>query len=133
MNNPNLAQDYRVRAVGRRKAIMSLMKEGLYADVIRECQEACELALKSMIREAGHPVPMLHDVSSKLREIQKDLPAPIKKNIAKICTISKQLRRDREMAFYGSEDITPSEFYTQEDATLALEQLDFILSLLPKA
>jgi hypothetical protein len=29
------------------------------------------------------------------------------------------LRRDRELAFYGAEDLTPSGFYTKEDAVSA--------------
>ncbi len=36
--------------------------------------------------------------------------------------ISRALRRDRELAFYGSEDLTPSEFYTEADAAAALGQ-----------
>ncbi len=132
MNNPNLAYDYRLRAKGRRKAIESLYQDGLYADTVRECQEACELALKSMIREAGHSVPLTHEVSAKLSEIVSDLPKNVRDNIEKICTISKSLRRDREIAFYGSEDITPSEFYVQSDAQTAISQLDFVLGLLPE-
>ncbi len=31
----------------------------------------------------------------------------------------RSLRRDRELAFYGSEDLTPSDFYTREDAAAA--------------
>ncbi|HKB79221.1 MAG TPA: hypothetical protein VKH35_05855 [Thermoanaerobaculia bacterium] len=32
---------------------------------------------------------------------------------------SRDLRRDRELAFYGAEDLTPSTFYSKKDATLA--------------
>jgi len=32
---------------------------------------------------------------------------------------SRMLRRDRELAFYGAEDLTPSGFYTREDAAAA--------------
>jgi hypothetical protein len=31
------------------------------------------------------------------------------------------LRRDRELAFYGAEDLTPTGFYTQDDAVAARE------------
>ena len=131
MTNPSLAKDYRLRARGRRKAIDTLFREKLYADVVRECQEACELALKSLIREAGHVVPMVHDVSAKLKEIEKDLPANVRKALAELVEISRQLRRDREIAFYGSEDITPSEFFEEKDAKQAMERLDRVLALLP--
>ncbi len=98
---------------------------------MRECQEACELALKSLIREAGHAVPMTHDVSTKLREIAVDLAPKARASLDRICEISKQLRRDREIAFYGSEDITPSEFFEKKDAQTALSQLDEVLAILP--
>ena len=129
MTNTKLGKDYIRRATGRRKAVQSLFDERLYADVVRECQEACELALKGLIREAGHSVPLVHDVSEKLRSIVKDLPKVAQLKLDRICEISKQLRRDRELAFYGSEDITPSEFYSLQDAKRAIEQLDEVLAV----
>jgi hypothetical protein len=63
MTNTKLIADYQNRARGRRKAIQTLLNEKLYADVVRECQEAAELVLKSFIREAGHSIPFTHDVS----------------------------------------------------------------------
>ena len=131
MNNPNLAKDYRLRARGRRKAINALYQEKLYADVVRECQEAAELALKSLIREAGHTVPFVHEVSQKLQEIKEDLGDPARQKLDRLCEISRSLRRDREISFYGSEDITPSEFYTDKDAQEAIAMLDEVLSVLP--
>lgn len=132
MTNSKLAQDYRFRARGRRRAIDILLQEGLYADVVRECQEAVELALKSWIRDSGHSVPLVHDVSQKLREIEGDLPVTLRPHLPRLCEISKSLRRDRELSFYGSEDITPSEFYEKKDAETAIAQLDEIIALLPK-
>ncbi len=38
---------------------------------------------------------------------------------ARLAAGSRMLRRDRELAFYGAEDLTPSGFYTREDATTA--------------
>jgi len=32
---------------------------------------------------------------------------------------SRTLRRDRELAFYGAEDFTPSAFYKRDDAVVA--------------
>ena len=65
MTNPKLAEDYRKRAIGRRNSILTLIADELFADAVRECQEAAELALKSIIRAAGHSVPFMHDVSPK--------------------------------------------------------------------
>ena len=130
MTNHKLADDYAKRARGRLVAVEALFKEKLYADVVRECQEACELGLKSLIRAAGHAVPMSHDVSGKLVEIKKDLSASIQSVLSRLCDISKSMRRDRELAFYGSEDITPSDFYTKEDATKAIKELKEVLKTL---
>ena len=43
--------------------------------------------------------------------------------------ISKQLRRDRELAFYGSEDLTPSDFYKREDAVEARTGADEVVRI----
>ena len=129
MTNPNLAADYKKRAKGRLEAIRVLFKHGLYADVVRESQEACELALKALIREAGHAVPMVHDVSQKLLEVKADLPTKVQTKLESLCNTSRDLRRDRELSFYGSEDITPSEFYRKEDAEKAVKQLEEVLSV----
>lgn len=132
MNNPKLGDDYIFRAHGRLKAVKTLFDEKLYADVVRECQESCELALKGLIRNAGHSVPHTHEVSQKLLEIKEDLPSEIVKNLPKLIQISKSLRRDRELSFYGSEDITPSEFYEEGHAKEAIDQLNEVLRLIPK-
>ncbi len=46
--------------------------------------------------------------------------------LAEMMRISKSLRCDRELAFYGSEDLTPSEFYTAQDASTALREAKWI-------
>jgi HEPN domain-containing protein len=131
MNNPRLGNDYIFRAHGRMKAIETLLQEKLYADVVRECQESCELALKGLIRNAGHSVPHTHEVSQKLLEIKSDLPQNILPHLNELTQISKSLRRDRELSFYGSEDITPSEFYEEHHALDAIKQLKVVLNLIP--
>jgi len=130
LTNIKLVKDYRLRARGRRKAVQALFEEKLYADVVRECQEASELALKSLIREAGHSVPMTHEVSGKLMEIKSDLPEIVLPHLKRLCEISKNLRRDRELAFYGSEDVTPSEFYEESHALQAILDLDEALAVI---
>jgi hypothetical protein len=39
--------------------------------------------------------------------------------VERLAAISRALRRDRELAFYGAEDLTPSSFYREEDARIA--------------
>ena len=130
MTNPKLAEDYRKRAIGRRNSILTLIADELFADAVRECQEAAELALKSIIRAAGHSVPFMHDVSPKLEEIKTDLPLAVQQKLTRLIEVSKHLRRDRELAFYGSEDITPGDFYSKKDALTALGMLDEVLEVL---
>jgi hypothetical protein len=43
---------------------------------------------------------------------------------------SRKLRRDRELAFYGSEDVTPSTFYTRGDAEEARAMAEEVFSAL---
>lgn len=130
MNNSSLAEDYKARAKIRRKMVEFLIKEHAYADAVRETQEATELALKALIRESGYAAPYSHDVSSTLIKITTDLPLIVQPHVERLCEISRNLRRDRELAFYGSEDVTPSEFYQEKDALNALAQLDEVLKIL---
>ena len=44
------------------------------------------------------------------------LPVEIHSDLEALAAISRQLRRDRELAFYGAEDLTPSGFYSRDDA-----------------
>lgn len=54
-------------------------------------------------------------------------------HLPRITEISRRLRRDRELAFYGSEDLTPSEFYKKEDAVLAQQEATWIVSTVEKS
>ena len=49
------------------------------------------------------------------------LPAELAAHIDDLAAISRDLRRDRELAFYGAEDLTPSTFYSRADAERALD------------
>jgi hypothetical protein len=43
----------------------------------------------------------------------------VKKDVHRLAEASRGLRRDRELAFYGAEDLTPSDFYRKADAVTA--------------
>lgn len=116
MTNPKLARDYLTRARKRLKAVALLFEEEAFADVVRESQEVVELLLKAVLRSFGIAVPFSHDLSESLAENASRFPAEVQALVPRWCEVSKQLRKDRELAFYGSEDITPSTFYTREDA-----------------
>ena len=121
MQNRGLVEDHIRRAGSRLKAIAVLMKEKSWADVVRECQEAVELTLKALLREALIEVPRIHDVSAILLENRDRLPGRALAEVEFLARVSKALRRDRELAFYGSEDLTPSDFYSEEDASQAFK------------
>jgi HEPN domain-containing protein len=119
MRNQDLAKDYIRRAAGRLRALDVLYEDGHWADVVREAQEVVELALKAALRAHGVEPPRLHDVSDVLLAERARLPAALVAEMDALVRISRELRRDRELAFYGAEDLTPSGFYSQADATKA--------------
>lgn len=129
MKNKALAKDYIERAGHRLAAVAVLMQRKSYADVVRESQEIVELCLKGMLRASNVDVPQLHDVSEILKKVRAKLPPSVRSHVEQIAKISRGLRRDRELAFCGSEDLTPSEFYQEGDAAQALEDASWIYSI----
>lgn len=119
MRNPDLARDYVRRAEIRLGALDVLFEAGSWADVVRESQEVVELALKGLLRAHGIAPPRVHDVSEVLEAERHRLPDRLGPEIAALVRTSRELRRDRELAFYGAEDLTPSGFYERPDAEKA--------------
>jgi HEPN domain-containing protein len=119
MHNPDLARDYVRRAVVRLEALDVLFDGESWADVVREAQEIVELTLKGLLRACGIDPPRIHDVSELLLNERDRLPADLRDGVEVLAEASRQLRRDRELAFYGAEDLTPSGFYSREDASRA--------------
>jgi len=128
VTNPTLARDYLDRARKRFKALGVLFEEEAFADVVRESQELVELVLKAVLRSFGIRVPLSHDVSEAFTEHAPRLPAEMTPLIPRWCAISKHLRKDRELAFYGSEDLTPSTFYSRADAAEAKSMAEEVLT-----
>lgn len=127
MHNRSLAADYVRRATVRLDAIDVLYRAESWADVVRESQEAVELALKGLLRSSRIDPPRIHDVSAVLLRERVRLPGPARAEVEKLALISRSLRRDRELAFYGAEDLVPSEFYGESDARQALEGARFVI------
>ena len=119
MRNPGLALDHVRRAEIRLKALDVLYEAASWADVVRESQEVVELALKGLLRACGVEPPRIHDVSDVLFAEKDRLPEALHNELDVLAQISKDLRRDRELAYYGAEDLTPSGFYTRKDADQA--------------
>ena len=126
MTNPSLEIDYVIRAGHRLAALRVLLDRGAHADVMREAQEIIELSLKALLRASGVAVPQIHDVGQiVLREVER-LPVAVRADSQRMAEISKALRKDREIAFYGSEDLIPSEFYTKADAERAFDDARWV-------
>lgn len=120
MINRDLVQDYIMRCRSRYRALELYFSDENFADVVRESQELVELALKAVLRSSNIDPPRIHDVSQIFEENKERLPDVFQKHLRKVIQISHSLRRDRELAFYGTEDLTPSQFYKREDAEQAL-------------
>ena len=119
MRNQGLATDHLRRAQARLQAIDVLFDAESWADVVRESQEALELALKGLLRARGVDPPRAHDVSEVLVAERERLPEALRAEVERFAASSRELRRDRELAFYGAEDLTPSDFYGRQDAERA--------------
>ncbi|MCM2258395.1 MAG: HEPN domain-containing protein [Vicinamibacteria bacterium] len=119
MRNLDLAADYLRRAGARLRALDVLFEEQSWADVVRESQEIVELALKGLLRASGIEPPRIHDVADVLLAEREALPRALLPKVERLAAASRALRRDRELAFYGAEDLTPSTFYREADAVQA--------------
>lgn len=122
-------KDFLKRCKSRLRAVQVLYDDSAWADVVRESQEVVELALKALLRFSQIDVPHIHDVSQVLLAEKKSLPITIQNQIEDLAKISRHLRRDRELSYYGSEDLTPSEFYKIEDAAEALKSAQKVLKI----
>jgi HEPN domain-containing protein len=121
VRNIGLAADHVRRAEIRLEALDVLFARESWADVVRESQEVVELALKGLLRAYGVEPPRIHDVSEVLLAEKGRFPDSLREKLDDLVSISRELRRDRELAFYGAEDLTPSGFYSRADAEKALD------------
>lgn len=125
MTNVSLAQSYLIKAVKRLRVLDVLIEEEAYSDVVREAQEIVELSLKAILRQAGIDPPKWHDVGSILVENITSFPEEEHDNIKKLAHISRWLRKERELSFYGDIDFIPTEEYVLDDAERAKKDAIF--------
>jgi HEPN domain-containing protein len=92
-------------------------RDGTFNLVVRRCQESVELALKAVLRSAGLEVPHVHDVAFLLIEHADRLSSALATHIERLVSISRRLRQEREISFYGNEEIgaPPERLVDQED------------------
>jgi len=107
-----------------------LDEKGAWNLVVRRSQEAVELALKAALCWARIEVPRIHDVGPVLKQHADRYPAPFRSRILHLASISRQLRAEREISFYGDEQsgMGPEGLYTREDASEALSKAREVLS-----
>ena len=133
MYNESLAFDDIRRAESRVKAVEVLVEEESWADVVRESQEIVGIALKALLRFSRIDAPGIHDVSPILDQNRDVFDESVRTRIDELTAISQDLRRDRELAFYGSEDLTPADFYREQDARSAIERARFVVEVVSSA
>jgi HEPN domain-containing protein len=104
-------------------------RAGAWHLAVRRAQETVELALKAVLRAAAVEVPRVHDVGAFLRQEADRLPKAIVEELDRLVSISRRLRGEREVAFYGDEEVgaPPEHLYTAGDAEQALEDARFVL------
>lgn len=132
MTSDKLSHAYLEKAELRIKALKFLHGEKGYSDVVREAQECVELLLKAALRHLGLEAPKTHDVSKVFQEKKDILPPLLANNLDEIVSISRTLRKERELAFYGTEDWIPTEEYSKEDSQEAIRKTERIFEIVSK-
>jgi HEPN domain-containing protein len=103
---------------------------GAWHLAVRRSQETVEIALKAALRAAAVEVPHVHDVGVLLREHADRLPKAVTEHLDRLASISRRLRREREIAFYGDDEVgaPAARLYTAEDGASAVEDARFVLA-----
>jgi hypothetical protein len=129
VTSESLARSYLFKARARLRALAVLLEERDHSDVVREAQELVELALKGMLRAVGIEPPKFHDVGGLLLEHRAKFVPEVAGRLDRAAEISRRLRRERELAFYGDIDFVPTEQYAAADAQRAHDDAAWILTL----
>ena len=124
MNNHAMARAMLERAEAILEEAHFLYERARWNLVVRRCQEAVELALKAALIWAGVEVPRSHDVGPWLRREAHRFPESFREQIPRLASISRALRAERELSFYGDEasGIPAEELYSREDADSKLHE-----------
>lgn len=129
MTAGDLAKSYLEKAEKRLKILGVLLDEEAYSDVVREAQEIVELCLKGMLRSVGIEPPKWHDVGPLLLEYGERFKGVTDEELTRAAKISRTLRKDRELAFYGDIDFIPTEEFTRENAVESIDGTQFVLDV----
>jgi len=127
MTNDELAKSYLIKSTTRLSILPAFLEKEAYSDVVREAQEIVELALKGILRQIGIEPPKWHDVSELILENEGKLPKKVAESTKRLVKISKWLRKERELSFYGDIDFIPTEEYSINDAKKAIKDAQFVV------
>ncbi len=120
MSHEEMSESYVSKARVRLEALEFYFNRGAYSDVVREAQEAVEIALKGILWHIGVEPPKIHDVGRVLLEYRRELPPEVGALAERLARISKWLRKEREFALYGEIDLVPTVEYGEEEARRAM-------------
>lgn len=131
MTNLEMTRAYLKQARSILREARSYLDMGDYHLAVRRCQEVVELTLKGLLRGASVEVPHVHDVSFVLKQHVHALPAAIGPQLDLITSISRRLRGERELAFYGDDqvDAPAAALYAKSDATSSIDEATLVLEL----
>lgn len=129
MTQDEPARSYLTMARQRQRTLGLLLEEEAHSVVVRDSQAIVELALKAMLRQVGIDPPKWHDVGGILLENRTLFPAITEAALAELARISKWLRAERELAFYGEIDFIPTEQYTRNDGERAAKDAESVLAV----
>ena len=131
MNNRLGARTYVERAGSVLEEAKFLYDREKWNLVVRRCQEVVELALKGALLWAGVDFPRAHDVGATLRRNVDRFPEFFACNVPRMASLSRRLRAERELSFYGDEEtgLPPEELYSEDDAREALAQAEWAWEL----
>lgn len=129
MTYEELARSYLEKSRRRIRALLVLLEEDAYSDVVREAQEVVELALKGVLRAIGVDPPHWHDVSGVIQAYTDRLPCISPEELADVARISRYLYSERERSFYGDVDLIPTQVYGRADAERAFRDATWIVEV----
>ncbi len=131
MKNTAMAEAYIRQAMERLKHAGEALRRGNYPYVVRQSQEAVELALRASLRLVGVEPPRWYDVGPVLRREAERFPEWFRDESPRLARISRRLRREREPSMYGDEEsgIPPDELYDMWDVLEALRWARFTLRI----
>ena len=132
MKTDVLTTAYFTKAQLRIKALFFYKHHGAYSDVVYEAQKVVELLLLATLRSIVAK-PRQDDIYEALENNRTLLTPLLDNRLDKIMEISKRLRKEKELSFYGADDFIPTEKYDLEDADVAITDAGFVLKTIQTA